>query len=91
MVELSLLAVYYAIVIAFVAFCIIAALRYVRQRMTPPRDVPAWVAPVLVVVLAVLLIYVAVVDSPTWPGGALSRVFAVLVLSWLGLFLWRRT
>lgn len=62
---------------------------YTAEKDKPVARPPF--APLIVLICAILLIFVANVDPVLPDPGQLARVGAVLVLAWLGWFLWRRT
>lgn len=93
MLELLILALFYAMLIASITFYLFYAYdwirRYTAEKDKPDARPPA--APLITLVLAALLVFVANVDPPLPRDGWLSRAGACLILAWLGLALWRRT
>lgn len=95
MLELLGLTLFYAMLIASIVVYIFYFYEWGRHY-TAPADKPVArppFAPLITLVLAAILVFVVGIDPPDLPGddGFLSRPGAVLVLSWLGWFLWRRT
>jgi hypothetical protein len=86
MLELLILALFYGMLCAGVAAYL---LLFWHAIVAPDHKVPA--APLITLLLALLLIFVAQVDPPLPRDGFLSRLGAALIVAWLGWALWSRT
>lgn len=93
MLELLILALFYGMLCAGVVaylFYFYEMIRHYTAEKDKPVARPSW-GPLLILVLALLLIFVAQVDPPLPRDGWLSRLGAALIIAWLGWALWDRT